>query len=329
VRPSDHTVSGVRRARGWSKLIPATLALLASAPAAVAAGSAGSVTELWDVLARPAHFDGNLVTVRGTVTDPELARAPEGYRGAFALTPPNSDVGLCVIAGSSPPVGQYAEVTGVACVNPTSNSPYMMDPSVTVLHELPIWQRPFDRQALWALGAILAFCAAVMLFVSAARMSREPGVRSPEAYRRALAAALVRPAQAPEPLAQGLVPSESAEMPTVVLEARSGPDAGRRFVVRKARVSIGRHADRDIALTDNSLSRYEASILRQNGSVRVRAESPSAIMSVNAHPIGDAAIRPSDVIRLGSTELVVVATDDGHDDQGSSGRGTEAREADP
>jgi len=265
------------------------------------------------VLANPAHFDGNLVTVRGLVGSPALASAPEGYRPAFTLATPNSDVGLCVITEPEVPPGRYAEVTGVVCLNPTTNAPYMMDPSVTVLHELPVWLRPFDRQTLWAFGAVLAPCGAAILFILAARMSRPPGPRSAEACRRALAAAVLKPTQAPEAVASDPAPAGAPATPTVILEARSGPDAGRRFVVRKQEVSIGRHADRDVALTDIALSRYEASIVRQNGSVRVRAESPSAIVSVNAHPVGEATIKPSDVIRLGGTELVVVATDSEED----------------
>jgi pSer/pThr/pTyr-binding forkhead associated (FHA) protein len=106
------------------------------------------------------------------------------------------------------------------------------------------------------------------------------------------------------------VPDGDASVPIVgmVLEVVAGPDRGRVFEARGPRVTIGRSEDRDVPLTDELVARHQATLTRSNGVVLLSSEVPGAVVCLNSRPVRQAEIAAHDVIRMGCSELRLIAS---------------------
>jgi hypothetical protein len=273
-----------------------------------------------EVIARPSHYRDAELTLEGLVADPQLARAPEGRTAAFALVSPKSNMGLAIMGAEPPEMGAYVRVEGPIRLDRRLNTPYVESPDVIVLQELPIWQRPRDHQSLEAAGAIL--CAVIALAVIAGALAnRRPRDPEPseERFQEIVSRAVAPPPPAPtspeptatEPAHEGTAAPAERPAPAAVamtLEVVSGPDRGQTFDVTGTRVTIGHSQDRDIALNDETVARHQATLTRTNGALVVRSEVPELIVCLNSRPVRQAEIAVDDVIRVGHSELRVVAT---------------------
>lgn len=301
--PCSHGRGLVRGAAlGW-------LALAVLAP--LAEGQSKAVDEITDLFARPSRYAGDIVTVQGLVADPRLADAPKSIAPAFAVASPRGGFRLGVVAEHAPEIGSYVTVTGELVVDPDTPKPYMVNPEVEVVTELPLWQRPLDRQSLAAAGSLAAALLAVLVLAGAWRVGRALcSPPSPERLARALARlGPIEPREPPPPPPAWMTSRgtgvDAGRLAAVVVEVRSGPDAGREFTVHKDVITIGRRADRDVALTDPTAARFDASLIRMNGRLVLRAESPSSTVAVNSRPVNEAAVTEADTIRVGESELAI------------------------
>ncbi len=264
-----------------------------------------------DVILRPNRYEGLEIRLLGVVEDPSFARSPEGLQMDWALAGLEGEQSLClgVIGEPVPALHEYVDVRGVVHVDDLDPIPYLEDPVVTIPQELPMWKRPYDRETLAAAGAILAGLTGLLLLYAALSASarRVPEV-SPEAFERALARVPVTAVDAPPAEAE----AEPAGAP-LTLEVRTGPDAGRTFTTSRRLVTIGRRSDRDVALTDRTVARFEASLIRNGERAIVRAENPHATITVNGHAVTEALFTPGDVLKVGETELCALPADErGH-----------------
>ncbi len=304
-----------RRSKTWRR--PALCARLAWLPAALLLAAAWAPTcrgqesaigpatlGVDQLLGDVQGYQGAVIAVRGVGGQTGWARVPKGLQASWALVPPGGGPGIAVVDADDPGLGTYVEVRGEVRLDRFDDIPYLANVTVEELHELPMWERPFDRQTLMAVLAILLPPTAVLLVLTAIGLRRgQPRPPSPELFERRLREI---PAAHPAAPAEGeTVARPAATEQALVFTVRAGPDEGRRFVAAKESISIGRRPDRDIALTDRSVARFEATMVFREGRAILRAESPHTLVSVNGHPINEALVADGDVIRVGMTELVV------------------------
>lgn len=82
--------------------------------------------------------------------------------------------------------------------------------------------------------------------------------------------------------------------------------SGRRSVsVPSGPFTIGRSSDSRLQLVDAHVSRLHAELIQDGSAWRIRDLGPSGGTFVNDTRIEDAALKPGDRIRMGSTELRV------------------------
>ncbi len=87
-----------------------------------------------------------------------------------------------------------------------------------------------------------------------------------------------------------------------------GPDSGRRYAVEAEVVRIGRHSDNDLVLTDPTVSRRHAEILKQGDQYLLFDLGSRLGTYVNGVRAEEGQVlRSGDRIRLGNTELVFLA----------------------
>jgi hypothetical protein len=286
---------------------PAAVLLLAAAfaPALWAQESAAPSAPLsvTDVLRDPFGYQGGTLTIRASAGQIGWARVPKAIKANWALVPPGGGNGIAVNGADDPGLGKWVEVRGQLRVDRFEGIPFIDSPDVRVLEELPIWKRPFDRQALMALLALVLPPTGLILLLTAARVRQRqrPQPTSELFYRRL---GLLMTALPPAPAREfaedgGLIGA------TLVLTVRSGPDEGRRFMTSSPRITVGRRPDRDIALTDRTVARFELTLVQREGRIILRPESPHSMVLVNGHPVNEALVAEGDVIRIGATELVV------------------------
>lgn len=98
----------------------------------------------------------------------------------------------------------------------------------------------------------------------------------------------------------------------VVVEVTSGPDAPRSFVIEPGtEVQVGRQAPAQIVLAkDRSISRRHFALKFDGEICRIRDLGSSHGTTVNGRPVSAAIVVDHDLIRVGSTVLRVVITDD-------------------
>lgn len=262
---------------------------------------ANTVIQVSDLLRDPSPGE---VTVRGVAGQLGWARVPRGVRAEWAIVPPGGGPGVAVDAAEDPGLGTYIELRGEMRLDRIYGIPYLANVRVEELHELPMWERPFDRQTLMALIALLLPATALLLVVAALRIHlRRPQPATPELFARKLGAlpvGVTASVETPLPLA-----ADAEEGASLVITVRSGPDEGRRFTTTRRSITLGRRPDRDVALTDRSVARFEATLVQHEGRIIVRAESPHTIVMVNGRPINESLVADGDVLRVGMTELAI------------------------
>lgn len=81
----------------------------------------------------------------------------------------------------------------------------------------------------------------------------------------------------------------------------TGPDAGKKYSLSSVSVSIGRHEDCDIVLSDNSVSRRHARLELHRGRYTVSDEGSTNGTWVNGVKITSKVLEPGDTVTLGTT----------------------------
>lgn len=115
-----------------------------------------------------------------------------------------------------------------------------------------------------------------------------------------------------EPMSAGRA---SAREP--VLEGVSAGVAGRRFVLRAGRQTIGRREDNDLAVDDPSVSASHAWIVNQRGHCVIMNTLSTNGTFVNDQRVHETTLRHGDHVRLGQAEFVFLTRERG---AASSGR---------
>lgn len=96
-----------------------------------------------------------------------------------------------------------------------------------------------------------------------------------------------------------------------VLEGVGGNLAGRRFVLRAGRQTIGRREDNDLAVDDPSVSASHAWIVNQRGHCAIMNTLSTNGTFVNDKRIHEATLRHGDHVRLGQAEFVFLTRERG------------------
>ncbi|MDE3071811.1 MAG: FHA domain-containing protein [Pseudomonadota bacterium] len=96
-----------------------------------------------------------------------------------------------------------------------------------------------------------------------------------------------------------------------VLEGSSAGLAGRRFVLRTGRQTIGRRDDNDIVVNDPSVSASHAWIINQQGHYVIMNTLSTNGTFVNDRRIHETTLQHGDRIRLGQAELVFLTREHG------------------
>lgn len=89
-----------------------------------------------------------------------------------------------------------------------------------------------------------------------------------------------------------------------VLEGVGGKLAGRRFVLRAGRQTIGRREDNDLAIDDPSVSASHAWIVNQRGHCVIMNTLSTNGTFVNDQRVHETTLRHGDHVRLGQAEFV-------------------------
>jgi pSer/pThr/pTyr-binding forkhead associated (FHA) protein len=109
------------------------------------------------------------------------------------------------------------------------------------------------------------------------------------------------------------------------LIALSGPQAGREVRVI-AELTVGRSPDCDLTLTDPKVSRRHAAVVNVAGGLLLRDCSSLNGTWLNDERIdGERRLAPGDRVRIGGSEFIVEAADDG----AARGDGAERRGEEP
>lgn len=150
------------------------------------------------------------------------------------------------------------------------------------------------------------------LIVHLMATDRDRRPESPEAVRQMLEGLLAQLPPAP-PLAlltstgQKMVPplgqSKTSKFLVPALVVTSGADAGKRFVLSRSRMVVGRHSSTDIHLHDAWISRYHFRILQHGDSFHLESLQESNPTELNGRPVKKAAIQPGDVISIYKTTM--------------------------
>lgn len=99
-------------------------------------------------------------------------------------------------------------------------------------------------------------------------------------------------------------------MATFILQAESGPNAGRAFTIPPAGGIIGRHASADIVLGDVQTLRRHARLEVRNDAIVIHDLGSANGTRVNAAPLtAPLILRLGDTIALGATTLRVAPVD--------------------
>lgn len=125
-------------------------------------------------------------------------------------------------------------------------------------------------------------------------------------YTGAAPAGEVRPSR--RPTVQAEVPrSAASRRPTeamgVELTIIGGPDSGKRFPLHMDSTTIGRLDDRDVQLSDESVSRRHATINYEGGEFVIRDDGSSHGIYVNSELVASRVLKSGDTIAMGRTTM--------------------------
>ncbi len=99
--------------------------------------------------------------------------------------------------------------------------------------------------------------------------------------------------------------AESGDLETgPMLLVRKGPDVGERFVIDRARLSVGRDPDSDIFLNDVTVSRNHAVLLYGGGEVILEDSGSLNGTYVNGVRVDRAPLGDGDVLQVGTFQMV-------------------------
>ena len=100
--------------------------------------------------------------------------------------------------------------------------------------------------------------------------------------------------------------SMSSERPYIEINTAAG---AKQLVLGREPISIGRHSENKLVLADNMASRFHCVIEKVPDGYLLRDLGASNGTFVNGRKIKSALLQPGDVVRVGSTELVLVLPD--------------------
>jgi len=88
------------------------------------------------------------------------------------------------------------------------------------------------------------------------------------------------------------------------LVIQSGPELGTEITLRPGRNRLGRHADNDVAINDESVSGHHCEITPDTGGLRVVDLGSTNGTFVDGEPIQEAVVRPGQRLQVGTVELL-------------------------
>ena len=93
--------------------------------------------------------------------------------------------------------------------------------------------------------------------------------------------------------------------PPPALDVLDGPDVGKRFLIEKSLVTIGRGEDRDIRFHDRAMSRKHCEILFVEGRLIIRDTASQNGIKVNGRQTMEQELVDGDQIDIGSSRFII------------------------
>ena len=88
------------------------------------------------------------------------------------------------------------------------------------------------------------------------------------------------------------------------LVIQSGPECGREIALRPGRNRLGRHADNDVAINDESISAHHCEITPDTGGLRVYDLGSTNGTFVDGEPVQESMVQPGQRLQVGAVELL-------------------------
>src|SRR5688572_15772727 len=107
----------------------------------------------------------------------------------------------------------------------------------------------------------------------------------------------------PNPFVCAKINTMASERPYIEINTAAG---SKQLVLGREPISIGRHTENKLVLNDNLASRFHCVIEKAPDGFLLRDLGASNGTFVNGRKIKSALLQPGDVVRVGSTELVLV-----------------------
>src|SRR5688572_8467022 len=107
----------------------------------------------------------------------------------------------------------------------------------------------------------------------------------------------------PNPFVCAKINTMASERPYIEINTAAG---SKQLVLGREPISIGRHSENKLVLDDNMASRFHCVIEKATDGYLLRDLGASNGTFVNGRKVKSALLQPGDVVRVGSTELVLV-----------------------
>ncbi len=256
-----------------------------------------------EIIGRPEVYVNTTVNLVGEIRNPQET---EVARGTYQFCDA-SEACISVRTRMLPGSGEMVSLTGEVRVDPVTSQAYIyeMNRGAPGPTEPGVW-----TYLLIGGGVVLA---GLIILLVVLLTKKTPGggqvVVTPAEAHRGDTVEVQAPAAA-----QGGTETQEAgvaaapltrEFYGVRMMVEEGPDAGKTFALSKPRTTIGRSPDRDIRLSDATVSRMHATIVvRDDGTVQLINESTKGTL-VNGTSVDATALSDGDRIEMGSTILAI------------------------
>ncbi len=285
------------------------------------AGAKGTVDLAGIQLPTALRFNVNTAFGKVYVVDQKIEARPEASP-ALAATPPTGVAPTSTPASPALPPSTNAAPASVQA--PSTNAPTAVAPSTNAAPVKPSVRAPIPAAAdkpnatgalSWiqdeykndplkigaiALGILVLIFIGVVLVVRLRRPAPEGTVTFPANAPLPYTQAPGDPSPEPTVHVAGDAPSSSDAPVMAWLENTQGDD---RYPIRSKSVRIGRKADNDIVLNDNSVSNYHAEIIKRDGKFIIVDRGSSNKVYISGRPVHNVPLNEGDVLELGDIRL--------------------------
>lgn len=104
-----------------------------------------------------------------------------------------------------------------------------------------------------------------------------------------------------------VIPIEEMKEAKPSLLVLKGPNKGDKFILNKDEVTMGRHPESDIFLSDITVSRNHAKVVHREGRFTIQDSGSLNGTYLNGKPVDEASLSDKDEIQIGKFKLMFLA----------------------